>query len=187
MVVVLDQQIYRIRTDATAAQGGTPVWAAAQNTTAAPPVAAAFRIRFALASSGSTTPPSSTFTIQVSRNAGAFASVPFVASTNPVYCADATAGASADNSAITTSLLTGATGIFQAGQYDDTGSAATFVLTAGNYTEIEYGLRFQSAFVTAGDTYAFRMNQGVSPLTTYTNTPTLTFALASQARVLVLA
>ena len=101
--MALNQQIYRIRTDATAAQGGTPVWLAAQNTVGVLGPSAAFRIRFAI-SCITAAPSSQIYNLFVSKNAGAYAQVPNVVGSNPVYSLDATAGASADNSALTTSL-----------------------------------------------------------------------------------
>jgi hypothetical protein len=57
MAVATNQEHFRIRTDATAAQGGTPVWAAAQDTNAnwSSVVLTAFRIRFSISDTGTTT------------------------------------------------------------------------------------------------------------------------------------
>ena len=138
MAVALNQFGWRIRTDATAAQGGTPVWAAAQNTvpdvSAMPAIGTPFRIRFVLANTGSTTSTTHPKQIYASRNAGAYAAV--TSATTYVQSADATFGGSADNSNITSSLLTGTGSAQNAGEYDDTGATATFTVTAGDYVEI---------------------------------------------------
>ena len=71
MAVTLVQQEFRFRLDTTAAQGGTPVWAAAQNTnvnlsqiSAAQP----FRIRFAIADTGTTSAATSVYTLRWARS-----------------------------------------------------------------------------------------------------------------------
>jgi hypothetical protein len=175
MAITLVQQNFRIRTDATKAQAGTPVWAAAQNVQWNVVPDTAFRIRFSVADTGTTAASSQAYSLFVSKNGGAFAQVPSTASTNPVFCTDATAGASLNNSAITTSLLTGNTGTFlNVGVYNDTGTTSAFAITASHYVELEFGLKFQSGQVTNGDTFAFRVYQPSSvALNTYTNTPSL--------------
>ena len=171
--MALTQQVYRIRTDATAAQGGTPVWAAVQNTNPVLSNSASFRIRFAI-SCITAAPASQIYNLFVSKNAGAYAQVPNVATSNPVYALDATSGASADNSALTTSLLTGATGTFSnVGEYDSDGSTAALAIPLSGYVELEFALKFNSAVVAQGDTYAFRVYQAGAVLTAYTVTPTL--------------
>lgn len=174
MAVNLVQQVFRIRTDATAAQGGTPVWAAAQNAVPVLSPSALFRIRFAIANTGTTSAASQAYNLFVSRNAGAYAQVPNVVGSNAVYCADATAGASADDSPITTSLLTGASGTFTGvGVYDFTGTTSALIIPTLDYVEFEFGIQFNNAVIAQGDTYAFRVYQAGVVLTTYTVTPTL--------------
>jgi len=168
--MALNQQVFRIRTDATAAQGGAPVWAEAQNANPVLGNTATFRIR----SCTTAAPASQIYNLFVSKNAGAYAQVPNTSSGNPVYSADATAGASADNSALTTSLLTGATGTFSnVGEYDLDGSTAALAIPLSGYVELEYALKFNSAAIATGDTYAFRVYGAGVALTTYTVTPTL--------------
>ena len=182
MAITLVQQVFRIRTDATAAQGGTPVWAAAQNISAGVSIApgTTFRIRFAIADTGTTAAAAQAYNLFVSKNAGAYAQVPSSAGSNPVYCTDATAGASADNSPITSSLLTGASGTFSdVGVYDNTGTTASLTIAATSYVEFEFGIEFQAGVVANGDTYAFRVYAARVALTTYTVTPTLTIWTAA--------
>jgi len=171
---VLVQFSFRIRTDNTKAQGGIPVWAAAQNTNARVPSGIPFRIRFCIEDTADPY-PAQTYNIYYSKNGGAYLQVPSSPGTSPVYGADATNGASADNSAITTALLTGASGNFTNGQYDYSGITSAQTLNHNTYTEFEFGLEFNTSYVTAGDTYAFRVYGGSSgALNTYTATPVFT-------------
>jgi hypothetical protein len=184
VAVTLVQQEYRVRTDATAAQGGTPVWAAAQNISAGIAIApnTTFRIRFAIADTGTTSASSQAYSLFVSKNGGAYAQVPSSAGSNPVYCTDATSGGSANNSAITSSLLTGASGSFSGvGVYNDSGTTSALTIANASYVELEFGLEFQSGQVANADTYAFRVYQPSSTvLNTYSQTPTLTIFLAEE-------
>ena len=179
MAVALNQFSYRFRTDATAAQGGTPVWGAAQSITYIPPVNTPFRIRFCIESTGSTSPSSFAYTLYVSKNGGAYAAVPSTSSGNAIYQTDATAGASANESSITSALLTGATGTFLNGYYVDSGGTTSFVLTHGDYTEIEFGLEINGSVAVTGDNYQFLVYSGTTPLTTYTQTPAFTLGAGS--------
>ena len=178
------QSGFRIRTDNTAAQGGTPVWAAAENAVATPVEDVAFRIRFAISNNAATN--SGGWQLFVSKNAGAYAQVPNSASTNSVFATDATAGASSNGSLITTSLLTSGVGTFAtSGVYNQTGTTATVSVAGSSYVEFEFAIKFQSAFVQNGDTFSFRVYFGSSPLSGgYTQTPTLTIVqAATSARV----
>src|SRR5262245_60635896 len=98
MAVTLDQTHYRIRTDATAAQGGTPVWAAALDTPSEIKIGTNFRLRFTVSSTGTTANTTNPWQIYASRNGGAYAAV--TTSGTFIKSVDATGGASADNSAI---------------------------------------------------------------------------------------
>lgn len=174
MAVVTNQTHFRVRTDSTAAQGGTPVWAAALDTNPPQgfvPPGTPFRIRFAISDTGSTATGTHPWNIFVSRNGGAFAQV--TTSTSFVITTDATAGASAENSAITTSLL-GGTGTFDGiGVYDDTGTTGNVSIPGGDFSEFEFGLQFTTGVI-AGDTYAFEVFLNGVALSSYTATPTIT-------------
>src|ERR1700757_4139461 len=98
MAVTLDQTHYRIRTDTTAEQGGTPVWAASLDTPAAIKIGTKFRVRITVSSTGATSNTSNPWQIYASRNGGAYAAV--TASGTYIQSVDATGGASADNSTI---------------------------------------------------------------------------------------
>lgn len=184
MAIATNQEHFRIRTDATAAQGGTPVWAAAVDTNPTSWSAVSltpFRIRFSIANTGTTTTASSVWNIFVCRNGtgtnnatGTYTQVTTASSF--VQSTDATAGASADNSAISTELL-GVVGsnTFANGQYDSSDATAAQALAATHYTEFEFGLKFLNT-VLPGDTYAFRVYIAGVALGTYTAalTPAIT-------------
>lgn len=175
MAVNRVQSAFRFRVDTTAAQGGSPVWGAAQNVNYSPSLDTPFRLRFQIENTGSTGGGATTYNILVSRNGGAYAAVPTTASGNPVFCTDATGGASADKSAISTAILTGAAGTFVNGQYSLAGATSTITLAATTYSEVEFGLQFNSAVAVPADTYAFRVYfTGSSAFQTYTVTPTVT-------------
>jgi len=177
---VYNQDHFRIRTDATAAQGGTPVWAAAQDVNASLTVGTNFRIRFAISNTG-TAGTTHTHTINASRNSGAYAAVTTV--TTPAQSVDATAGASADNSAITTQLLTGVGTFAGLGNYDSTGVTGTYIMGAGACYEDEYGLVITAA-ASIGDTFDFEVFVGGIALTgTYFHIPRITVVSAAAALI----
>jgi hypothetical protein len=122
MPVSLNQDHFRVRTDATAAQGGTPVWAAAQDTNASVHLSTNFRIRFSISNTGGTT-GGKILTLQASRNSGAYAQV--TTSSTFIQAVDATAGASANQSVITTQLLTGVGTFNGLGEYLSTATSTT--------------------------------------------------------------
>ncbi len=165
MAVTLVQSHYRIRTDSTAAQGGTPVWAAALDTPAPIAIGTSFRIRVSVSSTGTTANTSNPFQIYCSRNGGAYAAI--TTSGTYIKSIDATAGASADNSAITTSLI-GGTGTFQnVGQYDSTGASSNIQITAGDFVEFEFGLQITTS-ANPGDSFQLEVYFNGGALNTYT-------------------
>jgi hypothetical protein len=177
MAIVTNQEHWRIRTDATAAQGGTPVWAALQDTnptTWSVTTLTAFRIRFLIANTGTTSTGSSAFQIYCARNGGAAAAV--TTSGTFVKSADGSGGFSTDGSAISTGLLT-AVGTFAAGQYDDTGAIAAQTILASGCTEMEFGLQFTSSTL-LHDTYVFTVRIGGVALSA-NSAPTLTMTITT--------
>lgn len=171
----LVQYAWRIRTDSTAAEGGTPVWGAAEDTVFDPAVSTPFRIRFSIENTGGSSAAAHAWSIFVSRNSGAYAGVS--TSSSYVQAVDATAGASSNGSAITSALLTGASGTFASGVYCDVGGTAPLALSGNCYTEFEFGLEFTSSAV-AGDTYAFEVYFNGAALNTYNKIPTLTIPVS---------
>jgi hypothetical protein len=170
MAVNLVQSAFRIRGDRQAAQGGTPGWYAAQNTVGIPTQQAAFRIRFQIENTGATASTSNAWQLYASRNAGAYAAVTGV--TTFVQSADGSGGGSANNSAITSALLTGGVTTFTNGLYCSSGATSAFSLPGTDYTELEFGIVFTASIV-GGDTYAFEVYNNNTPLNTYSQIPTL--------------
>lgn len=82
------------------------------------------------------------------------------------------AAAAADT---TTQQLTGGTGTFLAGRIsDDTNPLPTLDLGADGFTELEWCVEANSAGVTAGQVYEFRVTAAGAALNGYTVTPTIT-------------
>jgi hypothetical protein len=155
MVATVNQSHFRIRTDATAAQGGTPVWAAAQDVNISLNVSTNCRIRLCISNTGATNSSSVTHELWVSRNSGAYAQA---SSSTFVNMVDATGGLSANGSAITTGLLT-AVGTFDiVGEYVSTGLSSAVSIVAGDCDEFEYGVSI-AASASVGDTYDWEMRQ----------------------------
>jgi hypothetical protein len=174
MAINTVQDRFRIRVDNTAAQGGIPAWFAAENANTNFAPGDRFRLRFEIQNTGSTTNGSNIMTLMLSRNAGAYSAV--TTATSFVKSIDNSNGLSADNSAISTRLLTADAGTFTNGQYDTTGATAAMTLAATSVTELEYSVIIDPATAVVGDTLAFRVYSGASPaaLTAYTVTPTIT-------------
>jgi len=174
MAIATIQDRFRIRIDNTAAQGGIPAWFAAENANVSLARGDRFRIRFEIQNTGSTTNGSNIMSLMLSRNAGAYAAV--TTATSFVKAIDNSSGLSADNSAISTRLLTSDAGTFTSGQYDTTGATAVITLAATSVTELEYSVIIDPATAVIGDTLDFRVYSGAAPavLTTYTVTPRVT-------------
>ena len=164
----LVQSSFRIRTDATAAEGGTPIWAAAQNVNANVPANIPFRIRLAI---------SNLLSVSTSINYGLYYALGNINSayTNPtgynVSGVDATHGVSSNGQRLTTGYLTGVGTFSSAGKYA-TGIYENVTIPGNSYVELEFGLQIQSP-ATDGYTLFFRLfnsstNGGIDG---YTNTP----------------
>lgn len=176
MAEQLVQQASEVRTDATAAQGGTPVWATRDPTTGLyffkPNVH--FRIRQALgnAANGDAV-SSSSFQLQYSKDPGAtgVGGVWYNIGTtgSEVIAVDATGGVSSNGQVLTTALL-GLSPFMALGDYSTTGISNTFSLPAGGalgyVTEIEYALKFVSPS-SGGNQYSFRMVRNGSAVLDY--------------------
>ena len=189
MAVNCDQFGFRIRLDATAAQGGTPVWAAAQNVNAPVLANIPFRIRIGVYNSGATATSNVAWNLRYSKNGGGYTQISTTAAGNPVYATDATAGASADDSNISTALLTppGGSGAFSGGKYDFTGSVANAgVLGAGRVTEMEFGLALNSVVAVPSDAYTFEIYIASGSLQSYSQIPSLSLAKTVGASALMM-
>jgi hypothetical protein len=151
MAVSVTQPCFRVRTDATAAQGGTPVWAAAQNTNVTVSAGVPLRIRIVLYNSGSTNATSVKYTLWVSTNGMTDVAMPIA----DVSFADATNGVSPDGQTLTTSLLTSSGTFTGLGKYCPNGVAASAIaIPAAQYVEFEWGLQFNSPYCD-GNRYTF--------------------------------
>jgi hypothetical protein len=170
MAVTTVQARFRFRTDAAAVDTAA-TWAAAENVNWAPTstqAKAPFRLRFTINSTGTTATASSAWQLYMSRNGGAYAPV----TTTTPFVQSADAGASADETAITSNQLTAGSGTRVSGVYDETGATAAKILGATSYMELEFGVTFNGA--TEGDTYDFRVYLAAVALSTYTVTPRVT-------------
>ena len=153
MAVTVNQTGWRTRTDATAAQGGTPVWAGTQNTNAVIGPGVQFRVRFVLTNTGSTGDTGNKYNLGVSINGTS--PVSSIIGIPDLSAADPTAGLSVDGQTLTTSLLTGTGTYSGTGKYCTGGNAAlSSNIPAGDYIEMEYGIQFNSPYCD-GNNYKF--------------------------------
>ncbi len=170
MATTLVQLQYRFRTD-TLATNTAATFGAALNTTYFPGILP-FRIRFTVNSTGSPSPSSQTYNLAVSKNSGAYGAI----NGSSGVLSSSAASASADNASITSAQLPVGTGVFIAGQYDNTGATAAQTLPNGDYTEFEFGLILDFTNLNNSDTLDFRIYQNgtTTALNTYTQTPRVT-------------
>lgn len=143
----------RLRLDVLAVDTPGPTWAAAQNGTIPLFADTLYRIRF-LVQEVSGIGATVGMKLQYKKNAGAKTDV--TTSSSNVQAADASA--SADDAAITISRLTGGSGSFANGVYDETGSfpqSAASAITASGYTEVEFGFKIVEADTVSNDTIIF--------------------------------
>jgi hypothetical protein len=160
----------RFRID-TAAVNTAATWGAALNTAWRRAPGSDFRIRFTIQTTGTSgAAAASTENLFVSKNAGAYVAI---GGTSGIL-ASATASASADETAISSAQLPVGTGVFVNGVYDSTGATASFTIPRGDYTEVEFGVKIDTANASPGDTFDFRVYRGATPQNTYTATPRIT-------------
>jgi hypothetical protein len=165
---------YRFRTDAGAVED-TPTWGAAENTTYAPGVDSPFRLRVGLDNTG-TASGNVQYRIRyrVKEPGGAFGAYASASTTSAHVRTSTAASSSGDNAALSTARLTAGGGSWVNGQYDNNGVTANINLTAGNHSEVEYGLILNGADFTVAGTYdiEFRVYNNVTELNGYTVTAT---------------
>jgi hypothetical protein len=162
------QVAFRVRNDD--GNETTATWVAAQNTNATIQVDSIFRARFRV--SGNNTWSGKTFNLRYSKNAGAYTAVSTITPIRLIATANYVDGADS------TTQLTGGSGTYlvdnngmrQTGSFANTSGAATGIF------DIEFCLQLDGTQVVAGDTYALRIYDGTTALTTYTATPTITAA-----------
>jgi hypothetical protein len=158
MVAVFEQEHYRIRSDETAANPGTPVWESDidQATRTSIDADTLFRIRFVIANTGSAN-DTSTYSLYFSHEGGSYTAV--AASGTAVITADAGTPSDADSLTTANFQLTAGTGSAIDGEYDENNSIASFALDDGEYTEMEFCIQLNSAVVSPGDTIDLRVYQ----------------------------
>jgi len=139
------QTRYRFRTDTLTVDSGSAVWGAAENTTFVPTPNnrnVAFRLRFEIQNTGSTTTGATAWNLFCSKNGGAYAQL---TSSSTIGCKLSSAASSdADNTSLTVRRLTADSGTFTNGQYDNSGTTANITMAAGSVTELEFGIILDS-------------------------------------------
>jgi len=170
MAVTLVQAVFRFRTDANAADAGTPTWAAAENTNYNPNVGDKFRLRFRVDNTGNTSSNTQAHNLYVSVDGGSYVTLD---SQTHVSAVDATLGASADDSSIATGnfRLSAGSGTAVAGKYDSSGGIASHTIGGASYTEFEFGLQLNAS--ARGHSLEFQIRKGTSAYNTYTVTPAI--------------
>jgi hypothetical protein len=172
------QHAFRGRSD-TGTVEATPTWIAAEDTSFSRDRDAVFRVRFLIRNTG-TASGNVQYRIRarVKPPGGAYGSVFSLTTTSDHIRTSTAASSSADAASITTTRLTSPGGTYITGQYDDNGATANINVTAGNYTEIEYGLELVEAdFSTAGDwEVELQVYNNTTALHGYTQTPVITVA-----------
>jgi hypothetical protein len=182
------QDHFRIRSDTTAANPGTPVWVTTEDQANSPtscltyPLDTSFRIRFVISNTG-TGDQTANFGLMFSQNGGAYTNINIISNTTqPVRAADASSDVTA--TALTTAnfQLSAGSGTAANGQYVEA-NQITPTLALGTYQELEYGILFNSTASTPavnGDTFDFRIYLNSStPFDTYTVTPRVTVGAAA--------
>jgi hypothetical protein len=129
-------------------------WLAAQNTDPATASNQIFRVRSRVKNTGAASSAATTFKWVYSLNGGADTDI----TTSSAVIRALDSSSSADGDAITSAQLSGASGTFVNGQYDETGALGSAItLAAGEYTELETSLRVVPGDVRVGDTVRVRL------------------------------
>jgi len=180
-----NQNGFRFRDDSTAAQGGTPAWLAAENTNVSIVSTTAqsklIRLRVRVQNTTATAGTSDVWRIFASKNGGTYTQVTTsTGATLGIQSADASS--SADELSLTSALLTGGTGTFVSGRYDETGATTATLVGASSHVEHEFGLQIHSS-VTGGDTIDLRVYRVTNTaLNTYGVTPRITITTPRTAK-----
>lgn len=166
----LSQSHFRGRSD-TDIVNNTPTWAANEDTNWTQSVDTPFRVRFAIQETAGGNPSAHTVKLRYQRNGG---TVTDVTAASFVVQSITSASTSADETAISTSRLTG-TGTFVNGVYDETGATSTSVdLAANGRTEYEFGVIIDSGGANPGDTITLHVFALSGTSITVTQQPTIT-------------
>lgn len=176
------QDHFRVRSDTTAAENGTPVWVGNEDANVEYETDTTFRIRFVASNTGDGT-PSNNMNLWCSHEGGTY----FEITTTSSIVIATDASSSSDNEILTVANfeLTAGTGTGEDGRYEETGVWAGSI-SAGGFSEHEMGLSIVDADVSATDTLDFRMRYTNSDTVfdTYSVTCRITVAAAASGRVM---
>lgn len=150
-----------------------PSWIAALNTNFTYPTDSQFRMRFEVEETNSID-ISPTFQLQYNRNGAGWNNVN--ASSSVVRSAASLVGNMTDGGAVN-DRISGSAKAYQSGEYDEVDGLAQVISNLNNeHTEVLFNIVIRGADVSDGDTIQLRVVNSATPLTTYTNTPTITVA-----------
>lgn len=172
----LRQNHFRFRTGTDNADTGPWTWLAAEDANYYPGTDTNFRIRFALDNTG-TAGPATNCQLRYSLNGAAYVSV--TTTSNVIRSVDASTSTDDSNIATANFKLTAGSGTATIGRYDENGSTGNKTPSAGNYTEVEFGIVLRSADVANGDTIDLRCFDATTAYTTYNQTPRITVPTAN--------
>ena len=154
MAINRRQSCFRLRSD-TNAPDGTPTWLAAEQSSVFPGLDTMFRVRVGVDNIGTTTAGSNTYTLQYSRNGGAWTSITTLTSVVKAVAA----GSNNVNATFSTErLVNHENGLFGTpGEFSVTGTTNSVALTTLTDYEFEFAIQIVSADVVAGDTIDLRV------------------------------
>ena len=185
-VATRTQEAFRIRLDGTAlnTDGG---WSAAQDTNVSLEAEQTIRLRFRVSDTGASS--STGYQLRYSRNGGAYTALPVQATpvgtgVTPATIESTISTGFTDDDAITSALLTGATGSFVNGRADEASNTTSAIsLSPNQYTELEFAVRIRKYYWTGsavadnvdGTTFDFRVYTSAgTALEAYSVTPRVT-------------
>jgi hypothetical protein len=127
------------------------------------------RIRFELGNTGGMDESSGSYNLYYDIDNGGYN--PLTTSSSKVKLVSSAQSISDDDT--TSEQMSGAQ-TFQAGRYDETGSSTNITIVAGQETEVEFCIQFDSATITGGEVIKFQVYRDTSALDSYANTPSST-------------
>jgi hypothetical protein len=179
---IFETDHWRIRSDTTVAEGGTPVWETTEDQAAGLVwlVGNTFRIRFVVSETGGNRAQNDNLVLQYQINTDGWNDVGDNGTTAEGVIYDLAASTSADQTLLATEILTAGQGsVSGGGQYVESITNQSLIAEpdASEYAEYEYGIILDgdnTASVSASDAVTFRLTQDGSPITAnYANVPTI--------------
>jgi hypothetical protein len=181
---------WRIRSDTTAAQGGTPVWATTEDQLAALSWEAGdtFRIRFVMSETSGNNANNEDMRLQYQIGAEGWLDVGAAGTTAEGVIGSTAASSDVDATALTTEILTAGQGTASAGgRYYDNGNTTPDANTdepdADEFGEHEWGIvlsKTNTNAVVDGETVTFRLLfLGGAMTVNYANVPTITVTITA--------